>query len=46
MARPLKNIRPLKVFSGAMPMIAGSLPDFGPVLERYAADLQSAGENK
>lgn len=30
-------------FSGAMlPMIKGSLPDFGPVFDQYAADLASA----
>lgn len=33
-------------FSGLMlPMIAGSLPDFGPIFERYAADLKQAAEN-
>jgi uncharacterized protein YndB with AHSA1/START domain len=33
----------IEVFSGVMlPMIAGSLPDFGPVFEQYAADLQRA----
>lgn len=30
----------VEVFSGLMlPMIAGSLPDFGPIFEQYAADL-------
>lgn len=34
-----------EVFSGLMlPMIAGSLPDFGPVFERYAADLKTEAE--
>lgn len=34
-----------EVFSGLMlPMIAGSLPDFGPVFDRYAADLKRAAE--
>jgi hypothetical protein len=32
-------------FSGLMlPMIKGSLPDFGPVFETYAADLKRAAE--
>jgi hypothetical protein len=32
-------------FSGLMlPMIKGSLPDFGPVFEAYAADLKRAAE--
>ena len=36
-----------EVFSGLMlPMIAGSLPDFGPTFEQYAADLKRAAENK
>lgn len=35
----------VEVFSGLMlPMIAGSLPDFGPSFERYAADLKRAAE--
>jgi uncharacterized protein YndB with AHSA1/START domain len=34
-----------EVFSGLMlPMIAGSLPDFGPAFEQYAADLKRAAE--
>ncbi len=34
-----------EVFSGVMlPMIAGRLPDFKPILERYAADLKRAAE--
>lgn len=34
-----------EVFSGAMlPMIAGSLPDFGPEFEKFAADLKRAAE--
>jgi hypothetical protein len=34
-----------EVFSGLMlPLIAGSLPDFGPEFERYAADLKRAAE--
>ena len=33
----------VEVFTGLMlPMIAGSLPDFGPVFEQYAADLERA----
>ena len=32
-------------FSGLMlPMIRGSLPDFGPIFEAYAADLERAAE--
>ena len=32
-------------FSGLMvPLVKGSLPDFGPVFERYAADLKNAAE--
>jgi hypothetical protein len=27
-----------------LPMIAGRLPDFGPIFERYAADLKTAAE--
>jgi hypothetical protein len=35
----------VEVFSGVMlPMIAGSLPDFGPSFEQYAADLKRAAE--
>jgi hypothetical protein len=34
-----------EVFSGMMlPMIRGSLPDFGPIFETYAADLKRAAE--
>lgn len=34
-----------EVFSGAMlPLIAGSLPDFGPEFEKFAADLKHAAE--
>jgi uncharacterized protein YndB with AHSA1/START domain len=34
-----------EVFSGLMlPMIAGSLPDFGPVFEQYASDLKREAE--
>ena len=34
-----------EVFRGVMlPMIKGSLPDFGPVFEQYAADLKGAAE--
>jgi len=33
-------------FSGLMlPMIKGSLPDFGPIFETYAADLKRAAES-
>ena len=32
-------------FSGLMlPMIGGRLPDFGPIFERYAADLKAEAE--
>jgi hypothetical protein len=35
------------VFSGLMlPMIAGSLPDFGPSFETYVADLKREAERK
>lgn len=35
----------VETFSGLMlPMIAGSLPDFVPVFERYATDLKKAAE--
>jgi hypothetical protein len=34
-----------EVFTGIMlPMIKGSLPDFGPAFETYAADLKRAAE--
>ena len=34
-----------EVFSGLMlPMIKGSLPDFGPIFETYAADLKREAE--
>jgi hypothetical protein len=34
-----------EVFSGLMlPMIAGRLPDFGPIFEQYAADLKAEAE--
>jgi hypothetical protein len=34
-----------EIFSGVMlPMIAGRLPDFGPIFERYAADLKAEAE--
>ena len=34
-----------EVFSGLMlPLIAGSLPDFGPTFEQYAADLKREAE--
>ncbi|MFM9903319.1 MAG: SRPBCC family protein [Pyrinomonadaceae bacterium] len=36
-----------EIFSGLMlPMIAGKLPDFGPIFERYAADLKKAAERQ
>ena len=36
----------VEVFSGLMlPMIKGSLPDFGPVFAQYAADLRQAAES-
>ena len=35
----------VETFSGMMlPMIKGSLPDFGPPFEQYAADLKTAAE--
>jgi hypothetical protein len=35
----------VETFSGVMlPMIRGSLPDFGPIFEQYAADLKSEAE--
>jgi hypothetical protein len=35
-----------EVFTGWMlPMIAGQLPDFGPIFERYALDLKAAAES-
>lgn len=35
----------VEVFSGVMlPMIKGSLPDFGPVFDRYAHDLKNEAE--
>lgn len=35
----------VEVFSGVMlPMIKGSLPDFGPVFDRYAQDLKKEAE--
>ncbi len=37
----------VEVFSGLMlPMIAGSLPDFGPPFEQYAADLRREAERR
>lgn len=39
------EFRMTEVFSGLMlPMIKGSLPDFRPVFERYAADLRRVSE--
>lgn len=39
------TFRMVEVFSGLMlPMIKGSLPDFGPVFEQYAADLKREAE--
>jgi hypothetical protein len=36
-----------EVFSGLMlPMIAGRLPDFGPIFEQYAADLKAEAEKQ
>ncbi|MGH8824509.1 MAG: SRPBCC family protein [Jiangellaceae bacterium] len=35
-----------EVFSGLLlPIIAGRLPDFGPIFERYAADLKAEAES-
>ena len=37
----------VEVFSGVMlPLIKGSLPDFGPPFETYAADLKRAAEGR
>ncbi|MCC6876652.1 MAG: SRPBCC domain-containing protein [Sandaracinaceae bacterium] len=37
----------VEVFTGLMlPMIAGSLPDFGPAFEQYSADLKREGERR
>lgn len=37
----------VEVFSGVMlPMIKGSLPDFGPVFDRYALDLKQEAERR
>jgi hypothetical protein len=37
----------VEVLSGAMlPMIKGSLPDFGPPFEQYAADLKREAESR
>jgi hypothetical protein len=34
-----------EVFAGVMlPMIRGSLPDFGPIFEKYADDLRCEAE--
>ena len=39
--------RMTEVFTGLMlPLIAGRLPDFGPIFERYAADLKTEAERK
>jgi hypothetical protein len=41
------NFNMTEVFSGLMlPMIKGSLPDFGPSFEAYAADLKREAEGK
>ncbi len=37
----------VEIFSGIMlPMIKGSLPDFGPVFDRYALDLKTEAEGR
>jgi hypothetical protein len=37
----------VEIFSGLMlPMIKGSLPDFGPIFDRYARDLKKEAEQK
>ncbi|HSO38832.1 MAG TPA: SRPBCC domain-containing protein [Labilithrix sp.] len=37
----------VEIFSGVMlPMIKGSLPDFGPVFDRYALDLKTEAEGR
>ena len=39
--------RMTEVFTGLMlPMIGGRLPDFGPIFERYAADLKDEAERE
>lgn len=41
------DFRMVEVFTGIMlPMIKGSLPDFGPAFEQYAADLKKEAESK
>ncbi len=36
-----------EIYTGLMlPMIAGSLPDFGPTFEKYVSDLKQAAERK
>lgn len=41
------DFRMVEVFSGLMlPMIGGSLPDFGPPFEQYAADLKREAERE
>jgi hypothetical protein len=43
MATP--NFEMTEVFFGVMlPLIRGTLPDFGPAFEAYAADLKRAAE--
>jgi hypothetical protein len=42
---PVTRFEMIEEFSGAMlSMIAGRLPDFGPIFERYAADLKAVAE--
>ena len=41
----ITRFRMTEVFSGLMlPMVARRLPDFGPIFERYAADLKAEAE--
>lgn len=41
------DFRMSEVYTGLMlPMIAGSLPDFGPAFEQYVADLKKESEKK
>ena len=43
----LTRFQAIEVFSGlVLPMAAGRLPDFKPILERYAADLTAEAERR
>ena len=38
--------KPDRVWALMLPMIAGSLPDFGPAFEKYVTDLKKESEKK